>query len=155
MPRSRSVRKSAPSIRGTTNDSSFRSCSLAIAASLAKAGAGAIGLHDVSSGMTEALSGRLREHYPDLEVTTGSNDPAGFDVVVNGTPMGMNDGDPLPMDVVTYHHGAGPSQNSTQVYIIDVIGGHCGATPSPSWNDVTDITYSSGTIGRWISRGRF
>ena len=59
------------------------------------------------------------------------------------------------MDVVTYHHSAGPSQNSTQVYIIDVIGGHCGPTPSPSWNDVTDITYNSGTIGRWISRGRF
>ncbi len=59
------------------------------------------------------------------------------------------------MDVVTYHHGAGPSQNSTQVYIIDVIGGHCGATPSPAWNDVTDITFNSGTIGRWISRGRF
>ncbi len=36
---------------------------------------------------------------PALEVTTGSNDPAGFDVVVNATPMGMNDGDELPMDV--------------------------------------------------------
>jgi shikimate dehydrogenase len=32
-------------------------------------------------------------------VTTGSNDPAGFDVVVNATPMGMNEGDPLPVDV--------------------------------------------------------
>lgn len=59
------------------------------------------------------------------------------------------------MDVVTYHHGAGASLNSTQVYIIDVIGGHCGPTPSPAWNDVTDITYNSGTIGRWITRGRF
>ena len=59
------------------------------------------------------------------------------------------------MDVVTYHHGAGASQGSTQVYIVDVIGGHCGATPSPGWNDVTDVTYSSGTVGRWISRGRF
>jgi hypothetical protein len=59
------------------------------------------------------------------------------------------------MDVVTYHYGAGPDHNSTQVYIIDVIGGHCGPTPSPAWNDVTDITVNSGTIGRWISRGRF
>jgi hypothetical protein len=59
------------------------------------------------------------------------------------------------MDVVTYHHGPGPDQGSTAVYIIDVIGGHCGATPSPVWNDVTDITLNSGTIGRWISRGRF
>jgi len=32
-------------------------------------------------------------------VKTGSNDPAGYDVVVNATPMGMNPGDPMPMDV--------------------------------------------------------
>jgi shikimate dehydrogenase len=32
-------------------------------------------------------------------VSTGSNDPAGFDIVVNATPMGMNPGDPMPMDV--------------------------------------------------------
>lgn len=59
------------------------------------------------------------------------------------------------LDVVTYHHGSGASQNSTAVYIIDVIGGHCGPTPGPAWNDVTGVTLSSGTIGRWISRGRF
>jgi hypothetical protein len=58
-------------------------------------------------------------------------------------------------DVVTYHYGAGPDANSTDVYIIDVIGGHCGSAPSPFWADVTEITISSGTIGRWISRGRF
>jgi hypothetical protein len=58
-------------------------------------------------------------------------------------------------DVVTYHHGPGPDQGSTAVYIIDVIGGHCGSNPVPTWGDVTDVTYNSGTIGRWISRGRF
>lgn len=65
-----------------------------------------------------------------------------------------NAGDPSK-DVVTYHYGPGPDANSTDVYIIDIIGGHCGATPSPIWNDVTDLTLNSGTIGRWISRGRF
>lgn len=59
------------------------------------------------------------------------------------------------MDVVDYHYGPGPDANSTAVYIIDVINGHCGNTPSAGWNDVTQITLSSGTIGRWISRGRF
>jgi len=34
-----------------------------------------------------------------LEVITGSNDPAGWEIVVNATPMGMNEGDPLPMDM--------------------------------------------------------
>jgi hypothetical protein len=58
-------------------------------------------------------------------------------------------------DVVTYHYGPGPDQGSTEVYIVDVIGGHCGATPGPTWIDVTGVTLQSGTIGRWISRGRF
>jgi len=69
----------------------------AIAASLAKAGCGGIGLHDVNAQMCAALAGRLRDHYPGLAVTTGSNDPAGFDIVVNATPLGMRDGDPLPV----------------------------------------------------------
>jgi shikimate dehydrogenase len=34
-----------------------------------------------------------------LEVKTGSSDPAGHDLVVNATPLGMNPGDPMPMDV--------------------------------------------------------
>ena len=71
----------------------------AIAASLAAAGVGAIGLFDAYAASAEGLADRLRQHYPALQVTVGSNDPAGYDLVVNGTPMGMNDGDPLPMDV--------------------------------------------------------
>ena len=58
-------------------------------------------------------------------------------------------------DVIAYHYGPGPDEGSPDVYIIDIIGGHCGATPSPIWNDVTSITLSSGTIGKWTSRGRF
>ena len=71
----------------------------AIAASLAAAGVAAISLFDVNAAAAEALAGRLRAHYPALQVHTGSNDPAGHDLVVNATPMGMNEGDPLPMDV--------------------------------------------------------
>lgn len=71
----------------------------AIAASLARAGARALGLCDVNAASAQALAGRLRQHYAALELLTGSNDPAGYDLVVNATPMGMNEGDPLPMDV--------------------------------------------------------
>ena len=71
----------------------------AIAASLAAAGVARLGLFDVRSGSADALQGRLAKHYPKLQVATGSNDPAGFDVVVNGTPLGMNEGDAMPMDV--------------------------------------------------------
>jgi hypothetical protein len=58
-------------------------------------------------------------------------------------------------DVVTYNHGSGPDEGSTQVYIIDIIGGHCGSTPAPAWFDVTGATLAAGSTGRWISRGRF
>ena len=71
----------------------------AIAASLAAAGVANLGLFDVNTASAEGLAGRLRQHYVALQVTTGSNDPVGFDLVVNATPMGMNAGDPMPMDV--------------------------------------------------------
>lgn len=71
----------------------------AIAASLAQAGVGALDLYDRVAAPAQALAARLRTHYPLLEVRIGHNDPAGCSLVVNATPMGMNDGDPLPMDV--------------------------------------------------------
>jgi len=71
----------------------------AIAASLAAAGVAELALFDSFPSSAEALAARLRAHYPALVVRTGSNDPAGFDLVVNATPLGMTDGDPLPFDV--------------------------------------------------------
>ena len=71
----------------------------AIAASLAAAGSSAIGLFDPVIASAEALGDRLRSHYPALQIATGSNDPAGYDIVVNATPLGMKPGDPLPVDV--------------------------------------------------------
>jgi shikimate dehydrogenase len=71
----------------------------AICAAFAGAGAGAISLHDVNGDAAAALAARLRAHYPAIEVRTGDNDPAGHQIVVNATPMGMNPGDPLPLDV--------------------------------------------------------
>ena len=71
----------------------------AIAASLAAACVAWLGLFDARPESAQGLKERLTTHYPRLEVTTGSNDPAGYDLVVNATPMGMNDGDPLPVDV--------------------------------------------------------
>jgi shikimate dehydrogenase len=71
----------------------------AIAASLAASGLAGIGVFDAIPAAAEALSARLQAHYPKLQVTVGSKDPAGWDIVVNATPLGMNDGDPLPMDV--------------------------------------------------------
>jgi shikimate dehydrogenase len=71
----------------------------AIAASLAGARVAALGLFDVNPASAEALASRLRSHYPQLELSVGSRDPLGYDVVVNATPIGMKEGDPLPMDI--------------------------------------------------------
>jgi shikimate dehydrogenase len=71
----------------------------AIAASLAKAGVAEISLYDSYTPIMDGLADRLKTHYPQLVISAGVNDPAGFDVVVNATPLGMKEGDPLPMDV--------------------------------------------------------
>jgi shikimate dehydrogenase len=71
----------------------------AIAASLAAAGVAALGLFDPNKESSESLAGRIDEHYPQIRIDTGSSDPEGYDIVVNATPLGMKDDDPLPMDV--------------------------------------------------------
>jgi shikimate dehydrogenase len=78
----------------------------AIAASLAAAGAAAIDLFDAHGASAEALRQRLLEHYPELAVHTGSQDPAGHEIVVNATPLGMKDGDALPFDIARVDAGA-------------------------------------------------
>jgi shikimate dehydrogenase len=70
----------------------------AIAASLAEAGVAGIALFDVDARSAEGLATRLRRHYPAIDVQVRSNDPAGYDLVVNGTPLGMKPDDPLPID---------------------------------------------------------
>lgn len=71
----------------------------AIAASLAAAGVLEMDLFDVNNACAQALTERLLQHYPQMTVRPGLKDPAGFDLVVNATPMGMNEGDPLPLDM--------------------------------------------------------
>lgn len=61
------------------------------------------------------------------------------------------------LDVVSYFYANGTDINGRpEVYIFDIIGGHCGAAPSPIWTDVTDVTFQSGTLGRtsYPRRGR-
>lgn len=71
----------------------------AIAASLAGAGAARLALYDINASAAEHLAAKVRKAYPALTIDTGRNDPAGFDIVVNATPMGMNEGDPMPVEI--------------------------------------------------------
>ncbi len=71
----------------------------AIAASLAGAGVTRLGLSDANAASADGLADRLTKHYPELSVSTGSTDPMSYEIVVNATPLGMNEGDPLPLDM--------------------------------------------------------
>jgi shikimate dehydrogenase len=70
----------------------------AIAAACANAGASEIALTDTRAGAAERLADRLRVNYPELIISLDSNDPSGFDIAINATPLGTYPGDPLPMD---------------------------------------------------------
>jgi shikimate dehydrogenase len=71
----------------------------AIAASLAAEGVASLSLCDTNASSVDGLAARLRHHYPKLAVDICASDPAGYDLVVNGTPLGMKASDPLPVDV--------------------------------------------------------
>jgi len=71
----------------------------AIAASLAADSVAAITVFDTNTVSAEGLASRLKKFYPALEAKIGSNDPAGYDLVVNCTPLGMKPDDPMPFDV--------------------------------------------------------
>lgn len=61
----------------------------AIAASLAELGVAAITTFDTHDESAQGLAVRLRYHHPHLNASTGPNDAAGYDLVVNATPLGL------------------------------------------------------------------
>jgi shikimate dehydrogenase len=71
----------------------------AIAASLAAEGVASLTLFDANAASAQSLAERLKLHYDKLDVTIELPSVAGRDLVVNATPVGMNEDDPLPFDV--------------------------------------------------------
>lgn len=70
----------------------------AIAHSLVDAGVSALALHDTDAARRDTLLEKIGR-YGKLAPTAGSDDPRGFDLVINATPAGMNPDDALPVDV--------------------------------------------------------
>lgn len=71
----------------------------AIAAALAQAGASTIRLFDARAAQAEAVASHLSSFFPGTDIHVAEPHLAGFDLVVNATPLGMNLDDPLPIDV--------------------------------------------------------
>ena len=76
--------------------------SAAIGASLACGGAAAaaeIVFYDPAPGKAQALAQRIGAASPVRVAAAASSDPAGFDLVINGSPLGLQPADPMPCDV--------------------------------------------------------
>jgi hypothetical protein len=52
----------------------------------------------------------------------------------------------MSQDAVTYNYGSDPDEGTFWVHVVDIIGGHCGSNPNPTWIDQTRL-YSTGA--RW------
>jgi shikimate dehydrogenase len=90
----------------------------AIAVALLDAGVRELVLHDTNQSRVEELV-RLLSGLGRGRVVAGPPDPAGCDIVVNATPLGMSPGDPLPVSAHLL---------TSAMFVGDVVAGH-GVTP--------------------------
>jgi shikimate dehydrogenase len=62
-------------------------------------GAEHIAFHDISAGKAAGVAAKLDAFFDATAVAVDSSDPAGFDLVINATPLGLKDSDAQPVDV--------------------------------------------------------
>lgn len=70
----------------------------AIALALLEAGVTELAIHDGDTARRESLIGRLRDRFGP-KVYAGSDDPSGYTMVINATPVGMRTEDLYPVEV--------------------------------------------------------
>jgi len=74
----------------------------AIAASLACATPGAaslVALYDPAPGKADAVASHIGRHGQARVIAAPNNDPTGYDLVINASPLGLLADDPMPCDV--------------------------------------------------------
>lgn len=71
----------------------------AIAYALAQAGVSRLTIANRTTAKASELVGRLQEDFAGLTLSVGTDDPSQHDIVVNGTSLGLREGDALPFDV--------------------------------------------------------
>jgi shikimate dehydrogenase len=86
----------------------------AIAVALLEAGVGKLMIHDSDESRLNTLLGLLKD-LGEGRVSSGPADPTGCTLVFNATPVGMDDGDPLPLDAALL---------DSSMFVGDVIAGH-------------------------------
>jgi len=69
-----------------------------MAFALAEAGVSRLRIFDLDGAKVERVAAGLRDHFPRLSVEVGPIATREVDIVANATPLGMKEGDPLPLD---------------------------------------------------------
>jgi shikimate dehydrogenase len=69
----------------------------AIADAVADAGAASLAIFDVDKAKAGELARRIAKFHPGCEATAGEPAIEGIDILINATPIGMAENDPLPM----------------------------------------------------------
>ncbi len=72
---------------------------IAIGCALVQRALAELSIHDVDTERAAAAAARLRSISSVQVSTPASADPAGYDLVINATPLGLHESDPLPFDV--------------------------------------------------------
>lgn len=78
----------------------------AIAFAMAEAGAAEIAIANRSAEKARELAEAVARAYPSCQVRAGDADPAGCDIAINTTSLGMKAGDALPISVDRLPEGA-------------------------------------------------
>lgn len=84
----------------------------AVAAAFAAAGAAAVTIHDIDAAKAQDLAGRIARIFPRCTVAAGPPALPSHDILVNATPIGMREEDPLPV---------GLDDLSPDTLVVDVI----------------------------------
>ncbi len=84
----------------------------AIAFALAQHGAAEVTIANRTRETADDLVARIRDGVPGAESRVGDADPAGYEVVVNATSLGLKPDDPLPFD---------PARVDQDAAVIDII----------------------------------
>lgn len=70
----------------------------AIAFEILNVGAAVLAVHDIDSARRDRLVASLNEAFPGRS-RKGTASPAGFDILINASPLGMRQSDPPPFDI--------------------------------------------------------
>jgi len=71
----------------------------AIADSVALEGANRLSIIEINKPRFQDLVSNLRIHYPDTVLDDNPGDPANIEILVNASPLGMDQNDPLPFSL--------------------------------------------------------